>query len=289
MRRADLVRELKKRLPEILPLDALRWKSAERDRELVAHVAMAGRRMALVVEARANPTVPRVKDAIEKLKGASRGRRRSMGLLVAPHLGRDMRSLCRRRGQAYLDLSGNAWLRRGSILIEKEVARSLYPGEPRHRSLFADKASVVLRHLLSGRARRGKVRGIARATGLSAGYVSKVVRAAVEQGYAEIDRLGAARLKQVPELLSDWCAFYSWRRNARRSYRVPSGRIDGVEAALRAESGRCAVTLHSARAVLDPSVESAVWHVYAADDTLAGRLGLEEVRPDRADLVLMRP
>ena len=46
---------------------------------------------------------------------------------------------------------------RGSILIEKEVPKNLYPHEARNRSPFADKASLLLRYLLDKPDHAGRV------------------------------------------------------------------------------------------------------------------------------------
>lgn len=278
MRQTEIEAELRRRLPVILPVKNVRWGApkarADSRFDLSASVSLCGRPVRVFFEVAGQPNLAVLKESIERIRALPRNEG-ALALVVAPHFSREMRDLCRRMGQPYLDLSGNAWLERGSILIEKEVSRNLYPHEARQKSPFADRASLVLRHLLGEKSHQGAVRSVARAVGLSPGYVSKVVGSAVEHGYVRRLSRGRVELKNLRELLADWSAFYSWKKNKARRFYCRLERVEEVYSALRKElAGRddYALSLHVGNNLIHPHAAYSVWHIYARSPEPVDRL-----------------
>src|SRR2546428_9070997 len=87
----------------------------------------------------------------------------------------------------YVDLSGNCYLAFGNVLIEKEGKRNVRPSVRPLRSLFAPRATRVIRVLLVEPARAWRLEGLARAAAASLGHAHNVVKrlaqlASVERG-----------------------------------------------------------------------------------------------------------
>ncbi len=301
MRRSEIQAELRRRLPEIVPVENVRWDSPAGDRNGVhrpsAEVRLRGRRLRLLFEIEAQPNMARLREAVARIRSERNEGKGRRPVLVAPYLNREMRQLCRNLGQAYVDLSGNAWLDHGSILIDREVAKNLYPHEARKRSPFADRASLVLRYLLEKPAHQGGVREIARAAGLSPGYVSKVVDGLIDLGYGRRLSEGQVELRNLRELLADWSALYSWKKNRLEGYYCRLEHVDDVYEALRkdAAAGRAdfALSLHMGNNLVEPFAAYSVGHIYVRDrapiDRLKKMLKLAPADVEGANLVFLWP
>lgn len=300
MREDEIIAELRKRLPEILPAEDVRWEPGkqvgQQQVDVMANIRLKGRRLVLGIGIKAQPNVASIRDAIGRLRESRGIHAAYVPLLVAPSLGAEARQLCKEQGQAYLDLSGNVWIDVGPILIEKEVPRSLYYHEARNRLPFADKASLLLRYLLDRSGHAGGVREIAAAAGLSPGYVSKVIRAAEKLNYISIDSRKRASLRNIREMLSDWSAFYNWQRNEVESFFMlprPNERIDHALKHAMAGHLNCALSLHAGNNLVEPYAQSDVWHLYVGEQEASNRiknaLRLEPVARNAGNVVLMRP
>jgi len=116
----------------------------------------------------------------------------------------------------WLDLSGNAYLKYRSILIDRTGFPNKYPKIRKSRNLFADKASLILRAMLQNNKIRGVVE-MAEEVNLDAGYVSRMFR--------ELQRLDYARrlnnklqLRNARDIIEDWLHFYDYRKNESQKY-----------------------------------------------------------------------
>lgn len=299
MREEELVAELKRKLPEILPVEGVRWWPRKRVKDhrvdAVVDLVLRGKRMVLVLEMKAHPSPGRIRDGINHVKGYAKAIPKSIPVLVAPYLSEGVRKICREAGQAYLDLSGNVWLEKGSVLIDRDGRPNMYAREPKRRNLFADKASLVFRHLVGNRGRSGGVRDISREAGVDVGQVSRVVRAAVEEGYVWVDSAGRVRLKNVPELLADWSSFYHWKHNDCEWYFCDPHRIERVPKMLAEElmggPGRYGLSVHAGNNMVEPFADYNIWHIYVLGvaERIRESLRLERVSPDSGNIVLMEP
>ena len=76
----------------------------------------------------------------------------------------------------YVDLSGNCYLAFEHVLIEKEGKRNVRPSTRPLRSLFAPRASRVVRVLLAEPSRAWRLEELAKAAAVSLGHSHNVVK-----------------------------------------------------------------------------------------------------------------
>lgn len=155
-------------------------------------------------------------------------------VLAATYLSPSKQELLRGLRTAFLDLAGNAWIVAPGIHIDRRG----FPNrdkEPRERrDIYSDKATLVLRVLLTRQKALGVreiaaiVRESAGGVGLSPGYVSKVAAELERRGYAG-RRGDKVLLRHGPELLADWVAAYRSRRKPKnRGYFLPSPEAEAL-------------------------------------------------------------
>ena len=301
MREVDMASELRRRLPEILPVRKIVWnppeKSEDQQPDMAAEVVLRDHPLKLAFELKGQPNLASLRNAIVLLKQLREHRRNAIPIIVAPHFNPEMRKLCRESGQAYLDLSGNAWIDTGRILIDKEVAKNLFPHQAKRRSPFADKATLVLRYLLDQEGQVGRIRKIARAVQLSPGYVSTVAESAVDSGFARVLSDGRIQLSNLRELLLDWSAAYSWKKNDLQSYfgafKGPDEIVGALAKALKGKDEDYALTLHAGNNVVEPFAPFSVSHLYVRNqdvmDHVVRSLKLEPVARDAGNVVFLLP
>ncbi len=281
-------------LPEATPTqltarDQARQGDAELDLEVKGHPL----RMMLGIVGQ--PNLARLQEKFKALRERAR-KARGVPVVVAPFLNAQMRKQCEESGVQYLDLSGNVWLETPSIFIRKEVAKNLYPHQAKRRSPFADRASLILRFLLAEPGPTTMSR-IASATHLDSGYISRIIRSAVDLRYATIDSDGRVRLINQEEMLGDWAAGYGWRRNRCVSYftKEPSESFaERLRVVLsRADEPKYALTLHGGNNLVAPFVSYGIWHLYIGDPGLERQLvdglHLESAPEDAGNVALLTP
>ena len=134
-------------------------------------------------------------------------------MLVSPYLSAQSRAICTEHDVDYLDLVGNARIAFGTVYIERTVADRPRSEARALRSIFAPRASAILRVLLRDPDRAWRVADLAEEANASFGHVSNVRKALLDREWLEVRSDGAV-LTQPDALLKTW----------RRSYRRPAGR-----------------------------------------------------------------
>ena len=185
-------------------------------------VRYAGALYVLVVEVKRDGAPRFVRSAVYQLESYVAHLRRStqanedrhfIPMLVCPYLSPQSRAICTEHGVAYLDLVGNARFAFGTVYIERAVADRPRSEARALRSIFAPRASTILRVLLRDPDRAWRVADLANEANASFGHVSNVRKALLDREWLEIRGDGAV-LTQPDALLKTW----------RRSYRRPAGR-----------------------------------------------------------------
>jgi len=214
--------EVQSALQQLFPSGQVQVAHEERARErradYEAWVQLGKRRLNLLVEYKDMGSAARLKEAVELLRGRQLGDPSELWVLAAPFLSPPRQSLLRERGVPFFDLAGNAWISHAAILIDRRGFANPFLEQRRSRGPFSDKASLVLRSLISSGPGRG-VRGIAEEVGLSPGYVSKIVQELERRGYVARQEDGLA-LRHGQELLQDWVRAYRKRSVKTMSYFV---------------------------------------------------------------------
>jgi DNA-binding HxlR family transcriptional regulator len=207
-----------------------------------------------------------IRAAIHRLSEHRTQNPEHLPLLVSELIGPRGRALCKQHTIAYVDLLGNSYLEWAGLYIDKARDGTSPRTPKRARSLFSDKASLVIRAALDDPGRPLQVREVARELGLSPAWVSQVLRRLISAGYAA--RVGDGTVISRPlDLLADWAESYRFMsRNDSRSYfceaPTPQQVIARV-ASLRADAvGTYALTLHAGASLVAPFAEFHEVHIY---------------------------
>jgi hypothetical protein len=139
--------------------------------------------------------------------------RQSVPLLVVPYMGDAGRELCRAAGIAWLDLSGNAEIETPSLRIRILGKPNKYKRSGQPQSLFAPRSARAARVFLLDAGRVWMQTEIARVTGLSAGYLSRLLPRYEAAGFIQSEPVGRSlryRVTNPDALLDAWYADYDF-------------------------------------------------------------------------------
>jgi hypothetical protein len=221
-----------------------------------------------------------IRETITRLQGVSKAAPHSYPVAVSSYISPQSASILRQNGFGYLDLSGNCFLAFDNVLIEKEGKPNLRPSTRPLKSLFAPRATRVVRALLVEPQRAWRLEELARAAGVSLGHAHNVVKRLDALSWVERSEGQKLRLTGAADLLKAWRDAYTYRVNGLSTY-FTSERITRkltLEIAHQArELGRrYAFTMHSGAALVASQVRMPAVHCYleGENDSLARALGL---------------
>ncbi len=208
-----------------------------------------GKRFPLVLQMRASGSLSEIYEAIGRFAVARhRGAGELCWVFVAPYVSPKGRELCRAGGISFIDDLWNCDLQVGDTHLQTDTARKPPRVRRAQHALFAKKSSRVSLALLLEPNRSWTQRGLAAEVGVSVGLVSRILRALVEEGYAEGGPAGW-RVPDRERLLAAWAEEHGRRRPEGRGYfsrsdllelegKLEEGAAEGkYRYALTAESG----------------------------------------------------
>ena len=182
------------------------------------------------------------------------------------------------------------------MLIEKEGKRNVRPSTRPLRSLFAPRATRVVRILLAEPTRAWRLEELARAAEISLGHSHNVVKRLEELAWVERDEAQRIRLSKPADLLEAWGESYTYRENEVRSYFVAGARdaksmAEIARAATAAEGRRYAFTLSAGLSLVAPQLQAPAIHCYLEGDPapVAAALGLGPATEADGALHLLTP
>lgn len=196
--------------------------------DLKIKIALWDKRFSLACEIKNELRSSMIGDIIQRLKKYTSSKTRLLPVVVVPFIGKRFRDKFKKENIFYFDLSGNIFLAGPGIYIEKETDKNLFRVDQSSKSPFADKASLVLRLLLSRPHQAFGIREIAREAGINPGWVSRIVRNLLDYGYLGKKENGTVRIIRPREVLQDWAAFYDYRKNSIYSFYYHSPDVDGI-------------------------------------------------------------
>jgi DNA-binding MarR family transcriptional regulator len=214
-------------------------------------------------------------------------------LVVAPWLSPRTRALLAADGMNYVDLTGNALVRleNPGVYIQTEgAARDPSPVPRGTARLGGRKAARVIRALLDVSPPYG-VSELARATGLTPGYVSRLLDALDQDALIERSKRGRVETVDLAGLLRRWAQTYDLlKTNAAESFLAARGAqaaLDGLERVRGV--GQRAVTGSFAAVKLVAVAAPALLAVYC-EQVAAVAEALELLPADQgANVVLLQP
>lgn len=139
--------------------------------------------------------------------------KRSIPLLAVPFMGDAGRQACERAGVSWFDFSGNAHIIGPGLRVIVDGRPNQFRTRGRPASAFAPKSSRVARYLLMQPGEAVIQREIARATGVSEGFVSRIVARLVEERYVIREEGGTLRVKDPRLMLDAWRDEYRFSKH----------------------------------------------------------------------------
>ncbi len=133
------------------------------------------------------------------------------GLVVAPFISEESAKICTEAGIGYADLAGNARLAFDQVFIETRGSDNPFRERRETRSLFAPRATRVLRVLVQGPLRPWKVKELAESAQVSLGWVSAVRQQLLAREWAA-EEPGGFRLTKPGVLLDAWAKSDDWEK-----------------------------------------------------------------------------
>jgi DNA-binding HxlR family transcriptional regulator len=208
--------------------------------------------------------------------------------LVVPRLLDRHRVALRDAGISHADLRGVLYIKAPGLLIDVERKISydddeladIHAESTRDPDIFGDRSSLILRALTHHVQEPVRSTRLAERTGITAGWISQVLRELKRRGYVA-RTAGGVVLANPVQLLMDWPRAYDWKKNHVRRYQVdfPKEEILNTLASARrrvrgSEKVDYLLTLHTGAALFAPHVENAVVTLYAPPAALSGVMSL---------------
>lgn len=134
------------------------------------------------------------------------------GVFVAPYISPEAAEICTKEGIGFLDLSGNCRLVFNNVFIESKGNQNKYLQKRYINSLFSNKATRILRVLLSNPSKKWKTQKLATEAEVSLGQVANIKKLLLDaELISEKDK--GFKLSQPETLLLKWSEKYSYRKN----------------------------------------------------------------------------
>jgi hypothetical protein len=298
LKSSEIRRQAAQRLRELFP-SAKGWEEVPDARigshraDLLVKLRLGTQEHTLVVEASSLGQPRQIRATVTRLEDVRREIPSAYPVAAAVYIGPQSARILKSHGLGYVDLSGNCHLAFGSVLIEKDGKRNVRPSSRPLRSLFAPRATRVVRVLLTEPGRAWRLEELARAAEVSLGHSHNVVRRLEDLAWVERDEHQRLRLTKPADLIESWCESYSYRENEITSYFV-SDRISRrlmADVARAAEGRRYAFTLHAGLSLVAPHSRVPAIHCYidGEPEPIAAALGLRPTGEAEGGLHLMTP
>jgi hypothetical protein len=217
----QLLRKLLGRVPSLKLVSLQREAkfspgSSERADHL-AQVRAGSRKWTLLVEEKRLGQPREVRSALLQLERQLKqlpGSAPRYGVLLAPFISEESAKLCTEAGIGYADLAGNARLSFDQVFIETRGAGNPFHEKREVRSLFAPRATRVLRVLLQGPLRPWKGTELAESARVSVGWVSAVRQQLLAREWAA-EESGGLRVTKPGAVLDAWTKADDWGKRTR--------------------------------------------------------------------------
>jgi hypothetical protein len=261
---------------------AVKFRLGEQERLIVAEVSSLGQ--------------PRqIRAAVTRLSDMRRELPNAYPVAAAVYIGPQSARILKENNLGYVDLSGNCYLAFDHVLIEKEGKRNVRPSTRPLRSLFAPRATRVVRVLLTEPARAWRLEELGKAAEVSLGHSHNVVKRLEDLRWVERDDAQRIHLGKPADLLQAWCESYTVRSNEFTSYFVPERvsrkLMTEVARAAGADGRRYAFTLGAGLSLVAPQPRLTGLHCYLEGDPaqLASALGLRPTAESDGAVHILTP
>jgi hypothetical protein len=301
LKSSDIRRQAVQRLKELFP-KATGWEEiadariASQPTDLLLKFKLGGQEHTFVVEVSSLGQPRQIRAVVTRFNDIRRELSGAYPVATAVYIGPQSARILKNHGFGYVDLSGNCHLAFENVLIEKEGKRNVRPSTRPLRSLFAPRATRVIRVLLEDATRAWRLEELAKAAGVSLGHSHNVVKRLEDLAWVERDSAQRFTLGKPADLLEAWADSYTYRANEIAAYvapeRVSRRLMAELARGITAEGRRYAFTLTAGLSlVVASSQRLAGIHAYVEGDPapLARALGLRPAADADATVHFLTP
>ena len=191
-------------------------RSVQREREdgeeaerpdVVARLEGPDGPLTFFIAAKGNGQPRFARSAAQQLRRSIEGRENSYGLFIAPYISERTARLLKEEEVGFVDLAGNCRICFDKVYLRREGRDNPFAEKRELKSLFARKASRVLRPLLKAPERFWTTTELSEEVGVSLGHVSNVRKLLLNEEWAEEGKKGI-RLTDPEPLLKEWAQNY---------------------------------------------------------------------------------
>jgi hypothetical protein len=300
LKSGEIRRQATQRLRDLFP-KAKDWtettdvKAGNQAADLLVTFRLGEQEHSLVLEVCSLGQPRQIRAAVTRLIELRRELLGTYPMAAAVYIGPQSARILKSNNLGYIDLSGNCYLALDNVHIEKEGKRNIRPSTRPLRSLFAPRATRVVRVLLAEPARAWKLEELARAAEVSLGHSHNVIQRLEELAWVEHDDRQRIRLAKPADLLENWAESYTYRENEISSYFVPA-RVTrtfmaDVARAATVAGQRYAFSLNAGLSLVAPKTRTPVVHCYLEGDPtpVVTALGLRPTTEGEGGLHLLTP
>jgi Transcriptional regulator, AbiEi antitoxin, Type IV TA system len=300
LKSAEIRRQAAQRLRELFPR-ARSWEESTDVRlgnqtaDLLVRFKLGEHEQTMVVDVTPLGQPRQIRAAVTKLTDARRELPAAYPVAASVYSGPQSARILKDNNLGFVDLSGNSYLAFEHVLIDRAGKRNVRPSTRPLRSLFAPRATRVVRALLAEPGRAWRLEELGRAAEVSLGHSHNVVKRLEDLRWLERDGAQRIQLTKLADLLEAWVESYTYRSNEMASYFVPervSRRLMAdLARAAAVEGRRHAFTLGAGVSLVAPPVRLGAVHCYLEGDPapIAAALGLHPAGEADGALHLLSP
>jgi len=300
LKSAEIRRQVAQRLRELFPR-ARGWEETADARigsqtvDLLAKFKLGEHEQTMVVDVVSLGQPRQIRAAVTKMSDVRKVMPAAYPVAASVYIGSQSAKILKDNGLGFVDLSGNCYLAFEHVLIEKDGKRNVRPSTRPLRSLFAPRATRVVRALLAEPGRAWRLEELAKAAAVSLGHSHNVVKRLEDLRWVERDEAQRIHLGKPADLLEAWCESYSYRTNEMASYfvseRVSRRLMADLAKAATADNRRYAFTLSAGLSLVAPQTRLGGVHCYLEGDPapIAAALGLHPAGEADGSLHLLAP
>ncbi len=300
MEQQEIKRLVAQRLRELFPV-AQQWEGSVDTKlggqavDVVVRFHLGVEEKMLVCEVRSLGQPRHIREVVTRLRGLRDQFPGAYPMAGSVYISPQSASILRRNGFGYVDLSGNCYVAFDNVLIEKEGKPNLRPTTRPLKTLFAPRATRVIRALLVEPERTWRLEELAKATEVSLGHAHNVIQRLRDLDWVERVETNKIRLAAPGDLLNAWREEYSYRLNGLTSYVAPEPprRKLMEQLARQAETmgRRYAFTLQAGASLIAPHGRLSTIHCYLEGERerFAQALGLRPADNGEGSVQLLAP
>ena len=300
LKSTEIRRQVAQRLRELFPR-ARAWeetadvKIGSQTVDFLARFKLGEHEQTMVVDVVSLGQPRQIRAAVTKMSEVRKAMPAAYPVAGSVYVGSQSARILKDNGLGFVDLSGNCYLAFEHVLIEKEGKRNVRPSTRPLRSLFAPRATRVVRALLTEPGRTWRLEELAKAAAVSLGHSHNVVKRLEDLRWVERDDAQRIHLGKPADLLEAWCESYSYRTNEIASYfvseRVSRRLMADLARVAAADNRRYAFTLSAGLSLVAPQTRLSAVHCYLEGDPapIAAALGLHPAGEADGSLQLLAP